>query len=63
MENEILQKVSQDMIRVDLELTKAKDLIKALKEAGENVTELEKQIKDLERRRTKWQNMLAARGL
>ena len=63
MENEILQKVSQDMIRVDLELTKAKDLIKALKEAGENVTELEKQIKDLERRRTKWQNMLSARGL
>ena len=63
MDNDVLLKVSQDMAKVDIEIARAKDLTSALKEAGENVTELESKMKTLEKRKTKWQNMLDQRGL
>lgn len=63
MPNEILQNIAKDIQEVDTIIIEAKELIQAAKEAGENTTEMEAEMRSLEIRKVKWQRMLSARGL
>ncbi|MBA7534491.1 hypothetical protein ES705_26739 [subsurface metagenome] len=63
MANEILEGISQDIKEVDVALVEAEDLIAAMKEAGEDVSKLETDVRDLKMRKVKWDRMLKARGI
>jgi len=63
MANEILETISKDIHEIDAIIVEAKELISAMKEAGEDVHELEAELRLLEVRKTKWERMLSARGL
>lgn len=62
-ENEVLLGVARDLKEIEPKIEAARDLINAMREAGESVTELMADLRDLEVRKTKWERMLAARGL
>ena len=62
MPNEILKGIAADIKDVQVAIDEAEDLIAAMKEAGESVTELESDLRDLKIRKVKWEKMLAARG-
>ena len=62
MGNEILKGIAADIKDVQIAIDEASDLISAMKEAGETVTDLETQIRDLKIRKIKWEKMLASRG-
>jgi len=62
MANEILKGIAADIKDVQIAIDEASDLIAAMKEAGETVTELETDLRDLKIRKVKWEKMLAARG-
>lgn len=62
MSDEILQGIAQDIQEVDVALDTATDLISAMKEAGEDVTTQESEIRALRMRKNKWEKMLKARG-
>jgi len=63
MPQEILTRVAEDIKDVDVRLVQARELIMAMKEAGEDVTPMETDIRQLETRRNKWERMLKARGI
>ena len=63
MANEILSRIKVDVDKVNTALIEAQELISALKEAGEDVSTMEMDIRDLERRKMKWEKMLQARGI
>lgn len=63
MDNEILQNIAEDIKGVNDKIEEARDLISAMKEAGEETGELETELRKLVIRKTKWENMLHARGL
>jgi len=60
--NEILKGIAADIKDVQVAIDEASDLISAMKEAGETVTEMETDLRDLKIRKIKWEKMLAARG-
>ena len=63
MSNEILEGIAQDIQGVEGALTEAKDLVSAMKEAGEDVATFETDIRTLEMRKVKWERMLKGRGI
>lgn len=63
MPNEVLQNISKDIQEVNTIIEEAKELIGAAKEAGEDTTEMEAEMRSLEIRKVKWERMLSARGL
>ncbi|MBW8036355.1 MAG: hypothetical protein FVQ79_12175 [Planctomycetes bacterium] len=63
MANEILKGIAEDMKEVDVAITEARDLVSAMKEAGEDVSALESDMRDLEIRKVKWDRMLKSRGV
>ena len=63
MANEILSGIAADMKEVDVAVHEAEDLLEAMKEAGESVTELETELRTLKLRKNKWENMLKSRGI
>ena len=63
MSDEILQGIAQDITEVDAALDTAADLIGAMKEAGEDVSTQEAEIRALRMRKTKWERMLKSRGI
>ena len=62
MASEILRGIAADIKDVQVAIDEAEDLIAAMKEAGETVTEMEAELRDLKIRKTKWERMLTARG-
>lgn len=62
-ENEVLRGVAEDLKEIEPKIEAARDLVNAMREAGEDVTELQADIRDLEIRKRKWERMLSARGL
>lgn len=62
MANEIFEKISKDIKEIDMSIVDAKDLISALREAGEDTVELESKFRELEKKKTKWQKVLESRG-
>ncbi len=63
MASEILQNIATDIKEIDKIVVEAKELISAMKEAGEETTQMEADLRLLEIRKTKWQRMLQSRGL
>ena len=63
MSNEILEEIAQDIQGVEGALAEAKDLVSAMKEAGEDVASFETDIRTLEMRKVKWERMLKGRGI
>lgn len=63
MANEILAGIAEDMKAVNVAIKEADDLVDAMKEAGESVTDLETELRSLKIRKVKWQKMLESRGI
>ena len=63
MANEILSGIAADMKEVDVAVHEAEELLEAMKEAGESVTELETELRTLKIRKNKWESMLKSRGI
>jgi len=63
MADEILQDIAKDVKSIQTSIDRAKILISAMKEAGEDTHEMEADIRLLEVRKTKWERMLKARGI
>jgi len=63
MADEILQEIAGDVKNIQVAIDRAKILISAMKEAGEDTHEMEADIRLLEVRKTKWERMLKARGI
>jgi len=63
MENEILNGVAKDMEQVTKRLVQAQDLVDALKEAGEDTSKMESDMRLLQMRKGKWETMLKNRGV
>lgn len=62
MSDPILGEVAQDVKSVNIELDRARTLISALQDAGEDTTELQSTLRGLEMRKNKWETMLKNRG-
>ena len=62
MSENIFQTVATEMQQVDNSIKMARDLINALKEVGEDVTDKEANLRNLEKKKVKWSKMLAKRG-
>lgn len=62
MKSQLLESVKEDLKAIEPMIDEAEELIAALKEVGEPTQEMESELRTLKIRRTKWQNMLQARG-
>lgn len=60
--NEIFQEVADDIKNAEHDMENARVLIDAMKEAGEEVIEMEKDFRDTRLRVDKWKRMLKSRG-
>lgn len=60
--NEIFQKIATDLVQIESKLEQARDLLSALKAAGEDTLEMESTLKTLEKKKYKWQRVLSERG-
>ncbi len=58
----VLEGVAEDIKTISKELDRAKSLTTVLKEAGEDVSKVEADIRNLEIRKKKWERVLNARG-
>lgn len=63
MADEVLEEIAGDVRNIQIAIDRAKILISAMKEAGEDTHEMEADIRLLEVRKTKWERMLKARGI
>lgn len=63
MSNKILEGIAEDIKGVEGALAEARELVSAMKEAGEDVSKWETEIRSLEMRKVKWEKMLAGRGI
>ena len=61
--SEVLKSIAEDIKTLRPQIEEAKELIAALKEAGENTTKAEQDLRSLEIRLSKWERMLKARNL
>jgi hypothetical protein len=61
-ENEVLKSVAADIANINKSIAQAEELISALREAGEPVSEQESALRTLRIRKEKWERMLQARG-
>ena len=61
-ENEVLKSVAADIATINTAIRNAEELIAALREAGESVTDQEASLRTLKIRKEKWERMLQARG-
>lgn len=61
--NDVLKGVAEDIKTIEPKINEARELVNAMREAGEPVTQLLSELRDLEIRKTKWERMLSARGL
>ena len=62
MAQEILKGIAEDVGRITKRIVEARDLLTAMREAGEDTAKLETRLRDLETRKLKWQRMLEGRG-
>lgn len=63
MPSEVLKNIAADFKRVNPAIKEAEELIQAMKEAGEETSGMEAELRKLKMRKDKWQRMLKARGL
>lgn len=63
MSDEILTGIAADLEEATTAIATAEELVSALKEAGEDVSEQEGRIRALKMRKTKWDKMMQSRGI
>lgn len=63
MPSQVLKDIASDFARVEPAIQEADELIKAMREAGEDTTQMEADLRSLKLRKGKWERMLKARGL
>ncbi len=63
MSDEILQGIAQDLAQADEAVEAAETLLSAMKEAGEDASELETNLRAVKMRKAKWEKMLKGRGI
>ena len=63
MANEVLKSVGEDFVKINEQTVEAKEIMEALKEAGEDTVKMETEIRQLEIRKAKWERMLKNRGI
>jgi hypothetical protein len=63
MPSQVLIDIASDFKRVEPAIEEAEELIKAMREAGEDTTTMEAELRTLKIRKGKWERMLKARGL
>ena len=61
--SEVLIGIAKDVKDITARIAEAKDLIGAMKEAGEDVSKLQTDLRDQEIRKQRWERMLEARGM
>lgn len=62
MNDEVLDRVAEDIKKVENQIDRAEELLDAAQEAGEDVTSLRTRLQDLKMKRDRWVNMLKRRG-
>lgn len=63
MPDPILEEIAEDVRQIQTSIARARTLISAMKEAGEDVHEMESDIRLLAVRKEKWERMLKAKGI
>ena len=63
MPSQVLKDIAADFARVEPAIKEAEELISAMREAGEETTTMEAELRTLKLRKGKWERMLKARGL
>ena len=63
MPNPILEDIARDIKSIEGDIASARDLIDAMREAGEDVTDLESDLSELEIKKERWVRMLKGRGI
>jgi len=63
MASEVLTNIATSMKDVESKISEGEELIKALKEAGEDVSAMEVSMRELKARKEKWARMLKNRGM
>jgi len=63
MASQVLKGVKDDLIKLEPMIAEAKDLVEFMRDAGEDVTEMNRQIRTLEIRKEKWERVLASRNI
>ena len=63
MASEVLKNIAADFSRIDPAIKEAEELISAMKDAGEETSKMEAELRKLAMRKDKWSRMLQARGL
>jgi len=62
MANEVLDGIATDLGKINQEIKTAKEYLSVLKDAGEDTSKMEADIRTLEIRKAKWERTLEARG-
>lgn len=63
MQSEILKSVKEDLAKLDPQIIEAEELVDFMREVGEDVSEMNSQIRTLKIRKEKWERVLANRGI
>lgn len=63
MASEVLRNIAADFKKIQPAIEEAKELIQAMKDAGESTAEMEAELRQLTIRKDKWERMLKARNL
>lgn len=63
MANDALKQVAQDFKTVAPKMAEAQELIDAMKESGEDTSQMETDLRKLRQRALKWERMLKAKNL
>jgi predicted nuclease with TOPRIM domain len=63
MAQEVFRRIAEDLKGIDKRFEEAEDLIKALEEAGEDVTQLREEFRTLKAQAERWKAVLKARGI
>ena len=61
--NVVLEGIAKDIVDIDVFIKDARELLRAAKEAGEDVSSLEISLREQEVRKERWKRMLDNRGI
>lgn len=62
MKSQILESVKEDLKTLEPQIAEAEEIILAMKEVGEDVRQMESDLRTLKIRKEKWGKMLESRG-
>ena len=63
MASEILKSVKEDLLKLEPSILEAEELLDVMKEVGEDVVEMTKELRSLKTRKEKWERVLKARNI